>query len=551
MPSPTIHPPSRADWFAARALLATRRLRPFAPLGGLAFVLVFGAVFALRGPLADRAAAAERARTRLHATQRDTLSLVAAAHDANAELASRDSTVQALALDEGLRAARPALSAQSQRARDSLRALATSLEGPLDRAAKAPLAASYRALAASRAMRSIASVRPLVDSLDALDRMRLTLDPAETPQSIFAQLTQRTNSIGESLQEVARTRRAALVREIATIEASAATSAKAQEFAEDTLMARLSRDSARAQAARADSSLREARRELAANEQRADSAAHARAERILGASPMAAAIAALVLAGVLVFTLAVSVEARRPTIAHAREAERLTGVPVHAVEEGARLIREGRARLQPGTGMDPFRMVYLALTASGTRERIVCVTGDDPDTVAVVAGRLAVSSAADERATLLVDLAPDVPAATRYFAERGEPGFTEAIAGVRLWREVARPVGASEGLGIDVVPAGARRQDTIESTAMATNRDEFHLFASEYDFTVIAAPTRDAIALAAVLCRQPATVYVARVAETTLDVLVDEVRMLTRLEVNLYGILLVDWHGIKAGKALN
>jgi Mrp family chromosome partitioning ATPase len=192
-------------------------------------------------------------------------------------------------------------------------------------------------------------------------------------------------------------------------------------------------------------------------------------------------------------------------------------------------------------------MVYLALTASGTRERTVCVTGDDPDTVAVVAGRLAVSSAADERATLLVDLAPGVPAATKYFAERDEPGFTEAIAGVRLWREVARPVGASEGLGIDVVPAGARRQDMGESVAIETNRDEFHLFAREYDFTVIAAPTPDAIALAAVLCQQPATVYVARVAETTLTALVAEVQTLKALSLNLYGILLIDWRAGRSG----
>ena len=548
MPSPTIHSPSRADWYAARALLATRRLRPFAPLGVLAFVVVFGVVFALRGPLADRAAATERARTRSQASQRDTLSLVAAASDARAELTIRDSAMRALSFRAEQRSAVPALPAASQRARDSLRALVTSIEGPLDRAAKAPLAASYRALAGSRALRSLADVHALVDSLDALDRMRLTLDPAATPQSIFAQLTQRTNSIGQSLQEVARTRRAGLVREIVTIEASALTGARSQEFAEDTIMARVARDSAREAVVHAESSLREARDWLAANEQRADSAAHARAERILGASPMAAAIAALVLAGVLIFTLAVAVQVRRPTIAHAREAERLTGVPVHAVEEGAQLLREGRARLQPGTGIDPFRMVYLALTARGTRERTVCVTGDDPDMVAVVSGRLAVSSAADERATLLVDLAPGVPAATKYFAERGEPGFTEAMAGVRLWREVARPVGASEGLGIDVVPAGARRQDTEESAATATNRDEFHLFASEYDFTVIAAPTRDAIALASVLCQQSATVYVARVAETTLDALVAEVRILKALNLNLYGILLIDWQSATRGR---
>jgi Mrp family chromosome partitioning ATPase len=256
-------------------------------------------------------------------------------------------------------------------------------------------------------------------------------------------------------------------------------------------------------------------------------------------------VAVLVLGGVLVFTLAVSAEARRPTIAHAREAERSTGVPVLAVAEGARFPREGRARLQSGPDTDPIRMVYLALTASGTRERTVCVTGDDPDLVGAVAGRLAVSSAADDRATVLVDLAPGVATATKYFAERSEPGFTEAIAGVRLWREVARPVGASEGLGVDVVPAGARRQDTAESAALAANRDEFQLFASEYDFTVLAAPTDAAVTLAAVLCTRPATVFVARLAVTTLSSLRAKIGLLKQADVELYGMILVDTKAAK------
>ena len=255
---------------------------------------------------------------------------------------------------------------------------------------------------------------------------------------------------------------------------------------------------------------------------------------------MVIAIASLLMASVLIFTLAVSAESRRPTIAHAREVERVTGVPVVGTAHRADLPHEGRARLRIGAGIDPFRMVYLALTASGTRERTVCITGDDPDAVAAVAGRLAVSAAADARATLVVDVAPGTPSVTRYYGERPEPGFSEAIAAIRLWREVARPVGASEGLGLDIVPAGARRADTVESVAMPSNRREFHLFSSEYDFTVIAAPTRESVATVVTLCEMPATIYVARIAETPLHGIAEEVRSLRAMALNLHGVLLID-----------
>lgn len=265
-----------------------------------------------------------------------------------------------------------------------------------------------------------------------------------------------------------------------------------------------------------------------------------RPEHILGTSLVVAVPAVLVLAGVVVFTLAVVIEARRPTVAHAREVERITGVPALGTAFSRHLVREGSARLRPGAGLDPLRTVYLALTARGTGARTVCVTGDDPDLVAAVAARLGMSAASDERATLVVDAAPGTAAVTRYFGERHEPGFSEAIAAVRLWREVARPVGASEALGLDVVPAGARRADTAASVAIESNRHEFQLFASEYDFTVIAAPTKGSLASAEMLFERPPTIYVARVARTLLGTLIGEVRDLQQMNLELYGVLLID-----------
>lgn len=531
---------SRADWFAARALLASRRLRTFVPVGLVVFVLVFITVFSVRRVLAERTAAARRLAERTLVTQRDTAPLVSRVMSARSELAAQDSSLQALLFQAEVRAAAPALSPESQRARDSLRAMLVQLDGALSLATKAPLVASYRALANTRAVRWVGEVQELVDTLDQLDRKRLTLDPAAAPQREFAELTQQSNDIGEKLQIIGREQRAVMVRQISTIEGDAPIRTGRMAVSDVPIAVRLARDSARTRVERAEALLREAREWHAKMQARADSAESAPLTRALGASPIAAAIAALVMAGALIFTLAVTAEARRPTVAHAREAERLAGVPVLGTARPAHLPTEGRARLQHGVGVDPLRMVYLALTASGARGRSVCITGDAPGVVAAVAGRLAVSAAADARATVVVDITPGTQTVARYFGERNEPGFSEAIAAVLLWREVARSVGASEGLGLDVVPPGARRTDTTESVAMASNRSEFMLFTSEYDFTVIAAPTRESVGTVVRLCEKPATIYVARVARTSLAVMAADIRALQRTDLNLHGILLVD-----------
>jgi len=202
--------------------------------------------------------------------------------------------------------------------------------------------------------------------------------------------------------------------------------------------------------------------------------------------------------------------------------------------------REGRARLQSGVGVDPFRMVYLALTASGTKERVVCVTGDEVTITVAVACRLAVSAAADERATLLVDLAPGVQGASAFLGWRDEPGFTEAIAGVRLWREVARPIGASEALSLEVIPAGSPRQDTEASVREDSARVEFERFLSEYDVIVLVAPNAVAFNCAMAVCAQPLTIVTAQVARTMLQRLEEDTGRLKASGARVHGILLID-----------
>ncbi|MBA4072848.1 MAG: hypothetical protein C0497_13570, partial [Gemmatimonas sp.] len=402
------------------------------------------------------------------------------------------------------------------------------------------LTASYRVLANTSALQPLATVKVLVDTLDLLETVRQTLDPAAAPTREFAQISARANAIGATLQGIGQERQAGLVRQIAVIETTGKGSTRELAESIDTNAARAARDSTRRAVTRAESLLQDARQWHARVQERADSIAQAKAARILGSPPFVVAISALLVLSVLGFSFAVVAEAREPTIAHAREVERLTGLPVLASATAFRVPREGRARLQPGTGVEPFRMVYLSLTASGTRERVVCVTGDDVWRTVAVAGRLAVNAAADERATLLVDLAPGLPSTSAFFGWRNEPGFTEAIAGVRLWREVARPIGASEGLALDVIPAGGLRQDTMSSLQNEITRSEFMAFLGDYDFTVLVAPNAAAAGLASTACGSPPTIVVARTAQTRLRALTSSISDLREAGVTLHGILLVD-----------
>lgn len=540
MPRPTASPIPRAEWLAARALLASRRLRPFVPFGIGAFALVFATVFAVRGPLASRAAAAQRAAGRAIAVEQDTVPLITGLEAARAALVERDSALRARQFQAEARAASPSLSTASRRDRDLLRLMLGQLDGSLDRAAKAPLPASYRELANTPALRSTGGVQSLVDTLDRLDSARQSLDPLVAPQREFAELSQRANLLGGALQGMGQLRRAALVRQIAVLEAGEDAFAVKRVRPVDTATVRIARDSARQQVSHAIAQLRGMRQWHADVQSRADSAARARAARILGASPFAAAFSALVTVMVLGFTLTVVAESRAPTIAYAREVERLTTLPVLAVVDRFRIPREGRARLQAGSGIDPLRMVYLALTASGTRVRTVCVTGDSGPITTAIAARLAVSAAADECATLVVDLAAGTPAASAYFGWRDEPGFTEAIAGVQLWREVARPIGASDGMAIDVIPAGGPRQDTEASVAGETTRGEFIRFIGEYDFAVLVAPTPASAVLASAACGGPPTIVVVRTAKTKFAAMYSSLEHLRKAAVSTHGILLVD-----------
>lgn len=243
----------------------------------------------------------------------------------------------------------------------------------------------------------------------------------------------------------------------------------------------------------------------------------------------------VLLGGLLVrFIAALRQESRTPTVADAAEAEQLTGMRILAVVRDAPL--DGPARFKP-SGVDPFRMLYLGLTATGTRARTAVVTGAEPEIAAAVGARLAIAAAADHRNTLILDCDPSQIAVSRTFRERAEPGLSDVLAKAFTWREVARPVGSSDGLPITLLPAGTERDDAVTGTEREAVQLEFGRLRASYELTLAVASPRgveDALAL----IESSPVLFTVVVGETKIDRLLADLALLRAAGRKLQGLVL-------------
>ncbi len=511
---------SRPEWLGARAALAGRRSGRFAAGAVATFAVVLVVLFFVpKGSGGSRIAAP--------AERDDTTSLLLRADSAHRASAHADSEHTATVLASEYLAGEPAgLTAEQRTKRDSLQLLATELDALIARAANAPLPVSYRALAAAKALHGDTRTARLTDSLDALEKRRAALAPTGGADLPYADLTASMNDVGIAIRDAAVRRRGSLARSMSNLD----TAANGNAVPIDTAGPRLVRDNARAVASTIDSALSAARRRNAAADQSALSAKEQANRRV---PPIAMLFAAMVLALIAGFSFNLSAELNRPTLATPREAERVAGAPILAV------VREADRAPRVG-GIDPFRMLYLGLTATGTRTRTVVVSGDDRAVVATVAGRLALAAAADARATLVADVDAEGSSVAGYYGERPEPGLSDALAGVRLWREVTRPIGASDGLSIDVIPGGAIRADEPDRATKESAREEFARFRAEYDFCVIVAPSEPSLALVCSLVEKPVTVLCAEVGRTGLSWLQTAAARLRESGAVLHGLAVWD-----------
>jgi hypothetical protein len=195
---------------------------------------------------------------------------------------------------------------------------------------------------------------------------------------------------------------------------------------------------------------------------------------------------AILIAGLAArFALALSREAQSPRLAHIDEAEAAVGAPTLAVVRDA--LPDGPMRFRP-SGVDPFRVLYLGLTSTGTRARTLIVTGSDPVVTGAVGARLAIAAAADHRTTLVMDVDSDQIALARIFRAPPEPGYTDAMAAAFKWKEVARPVGSSDGLSITMISAGTSREAIAENEATDSIRADYGRFRDGFEFTILVSP---------------------------------------------------------------
>jgi hypothetical protein len=295
----------------------------------------------------------------------------------------------------------------------------------------------------------------------------------------------------------------------------------------DTLRARVTRDSMRAIALATSAALDTARLR-AANRDRQGGGANDRPKRIV--PPVAMLIASTVLAIILGFSATLLVEILRPTIASTHEAEATARCPSFLVDSDE--IYGTQA------GMDSFRMLYLGITADTPPAGTVEVRGDERSVTAIVAARLALAAARDERATAVVDADAEGSAIAGYYRQRPDPGFTDAVAGVRLWREVTRTVATSDGHPIDVVPGGSVRREPLDADARLVARAEFARFRAEYDFLVAVAPSELAVARLRCLFERPTVLLCATVGVTTVAALRSNASQIRSTGANVHGVVL-------------
>ncbi len=476
-PRPVLQPLRGAAWLGARATLAARRVRRFArwwlSLGGAATVIALLMPVAANDP-------DDAARETLTRRATDTLRTSGELARALTQSARADSVLGDLPVD-----GREAAGAPRGRLATDPRLVSLDMSLALARGARTP--AAYLALAADPAVVHGPRMQALADTLERTARALEDSPLASAAERSASSATVRR--IGNTIIAIAQYRRDAIAEDAGIAETDEAEGADAVRAAAARRAA--ARESAtQTAAAWRDSVTRARAAHQAALGAMADAANESRNALRESSAPSPGLVMLLVLLGVLAlrFSLALSQEAGAPRLAHVVEAEAAAGAPTLAVVRDA--LPDGPMRFRP-SGVDPFRVLYLGLTSTGTRARSMIVTGADPVIVGAVGARLAIAAAADHRTTLVLDVDPEEIALARIFRAPPEPGFTDARAGAFKWREVARPVGSSDGLAITMISAGTARDEPEAGEALDARLAEFARFRDGFEFTIVVAAIKD------------------------------------------------------------
>src|SRR5918992_191347 len=314
----------RAAWISARARNAARRPVFIGAVSVGAFVTTLVALIVV--PQQARRVAERVAPD--PANRVDTVPVLRDYERAQVQLRLADSALVAARQASARLAqstAEQALPADVIARRDSLTATLLTLGPLIRRAASVPLPSSYRALAATPALRNDPRVEMLLDSLAAVEQERELFGAQGGADPVFVALTSRLNDFGRNIQAIAEERRNAAQRELRLLAPPAPPPTPALLATADTAP----RIAARAAAlATFDST----RRALAVARQRATAFAQreAQAQELthFSAPPLAMLAAALVVGAALGFGAGFIDELRRPHLADVDEAQRVTGLRV-------------------------------------------------------------------------------------------------------------------------------------------------------------------------------------------------------------------------------
>ena len=528
-----------ATWFARRARNAVRRPVLIAVGGGVVF---FATLIVLLVIPRRSNNSAQRIAT-LVSEKRDTSALITAQDRARTELAAAE---EALA-DARRRAVRPpppppadTLPAELIARRDSLRRAVATLNGMIERVENAPLPASYRALGELPEVAGDPRIPALLDSLAQVEREREEFGAVGGVDPIFVALTARATAIGRSIQSVAEGRRTAAQQQMVLLRPPPPPPPVVVTFVDTTPMV-VRRDAA---VTLLDSSTRSLAAIRIANTEIDRRVEAARDAANVELPPFALLTAAVVLAAVMGFALALLSEIRRSRIADADEVEEITGLRVLAVilpktlqpERTRRLADRNVSPLLDATS-DAYRLLYLHMAGLEPRPALVTVTADDTAIAATVAANLAAAATYDARSTLLVDAELSACAISSILGVRPEPGFGDVLSGRVDWTEAVIPATIGRERALDVIPSGLCG-DPAEGFDAAPTRHSLARISRRYDLVVLIVGPQHIRQGDGSILPAPDLIYCARLGHTTVDALRAGTQALRGAGARIRGIVL-------------
>ncbi|MBA3891519.1 MAG: hypothetical protein H0X64_13410 [Gemmatimonadaceae bacterium] len=511
---------TQAAWMGARARNALRRPVFIAAVSIAVFAIALIALIAVpRESRREARLAAEGLDIPV-----DTMTYLETALAAQLRLAQADAALGAVRAE--IAAQRQVVPdptvAQGSAQRDALAERIVALGALVDRAENAPLPISYRALAQSPDLSGDARVLALLDTLSEVEREREAFGAVGGVDPIFVALTTRVNDIGRAIQGIAEQRRQALSTELAALVPVTPVGTVVAEI--DTVGVIRDRQIAQSAYATAQEAFGRARVNAIDMDRR---------RRVIeaeegggAASPLTLLAAAFVLAAVLGFASALFDELRRPRLADAAEAERVTGIRVLGVIRPQAAIgdRTRRATDRALAGyVDPYndghQLAYLHLATASPGMLVTTVTGDESAVTAVVAVNLAAVSAEEARGTIIIDTdaaTSDVAAALEVSAK---PGLVDLMDDTVNWADATHVVQVGRDSTVDVIPSGTAAPLPGADEVSAYLREISPRLAREYDTVIVVASEAHVVGGIPSTLPSPLVVYCARIGHTRINTL--------------------------------